>query len=641
MATSGTINGSCTGGSGGKYDIWASWKRNSYSIADCSSNITIDIYVQRNDGYAGSAYNLEVKPSVSLKVGGASKTATTYYVDTRNSAKCKIATWTGDVDHKTDGSLTLPIAASFSLSGLSSLTGGSLSGNAEITTIPQASSIDSLSCATKYFDGTMTYKYTPKSASFYNRCNIALNLSGEYIAVKTINIGKKSASQQTATVSLSASELAIIYNELPSTTEGTLRFTFRTYSDSAYTKQVGDAGYKEITLNIPENSTTKPSVSVTLTPVSTLPSTFASVYVQGKSKVKASITASGKNNATIKSYNMSVGGNTYDSADDYTSVYLSKSGNIKVTGYATDSRKFTGSDEKEITVYPYDKPKIQPISGESEVIAARCDKDGNFTDSGTYLKIRAKRNYSSVNGKNTCSIRYRYKAEKASSFSAWTTILSGTASGNEVTTAPLLNGGLLATNTYIVQVGVIDAVGEDAYTTITVPTDKVYMHRDGARRSLAFGEYIQEDNTFSVAEDITFKVKNKGTDATVVSDTGWVNLGLADGVVERENSAGRIGKGCYYRVINGNHVYVAFCCEFEINNNSVIINMDSIPAEYRPQCSIYQICIASNKAVAGCDVNIEGDVRVNWVQTLLSNSMTYPYNVSWVDGYIDYWITDR
>lgn len=139
MATSGKIVGSCTGDNASVYNFTAEWVRNSDSVENNTSNITIALYVQRNDGYANSAYNLDSKPSVTLKVGGASKTPTKYYLDTRNSAKCKIAEWTGDVTHNDDGSLSLDIYASFTHSGSSSLTGGSLSGNASITTIPRAS----------------------------------------------------------------------------------------------------------------------------------------------------------------------------------------------------------------------------------------------------------------------------------------------------------------------------------------------------------------------------------------------------------------------------------------------------------------------------------------------------------------------
>lgn len=137
MATSGTIKTTC--GSNDQYDYWAYWKRNSYSIENNKSNITIYLRLQRNDGNSSGAYNLGTKPSVTLKVGGASKTPTISYIDTRNGVECTFATWTGDVTHDADGSLDLAISASFTLTGTSSLSSGSLSGTASVTSIPRAS----------------------------------------------------------------------------------------------------------------------------------------------------------------------------------------------------------------------------------------------------------------------------------------------------------------------------------------------------------------------------------------------------------------------------------------------------------------------------------------------------------------------
>ena len=413
-----------------------------------------------------------------------------------------------NISHDTNGSKSITISGSVTGPTGTSLAGHTTSGSgtAKFDTVPRASTIDSISCTTNYFNGKITYKYTPQTSSYYNRCNISLNLSGTYIAVKSINLGKKAASQQTATVTLSSDELAIIYNKLPSTTKGVLRFTFRTYSNSDYSSQIGDAAYREITLYVPDITDTKPTVSMTLAPVSSLGTAFSSLYIQGKSKVKATLSATGKYSATIKSYKMIADGSTYDSADSYTSDYLGHAGSIKVYGYATDSRGITGQVSKTITVIPYSKPQILPVSGESEVIAARCNSSGTLSDSGTYLKIKAKRSYSTVMSTNDqynyCKIRYRYKAE-GGTYSGWTNILLGSnLTTNEITTGALLGGALAVDKTYIVQVQAIDDIGEYATTTITVPTDKVYMHKAASMNSIGIGKYAEEENTVDIADDI-------------------------------------------------------------------------------------------------------------------------------------------
>lgn len=420
------------------------------------------------------------------------------------------------ISHNSDGTKSISISGSVTAPTSTTLSGHKSSGSStfQLDTVPRASIIDSVSCASSYLNGKLTYKYTPQASSFYNRCNISLSLNGEFIAVKSINLGQKSASQQTATVTLSEDEQAIIYNKLPNTNKGTLRFTFRTYSDSGYSKQVGDPTYKEIQLYVPKISSTLPDPGATLTPVHSLTSDFDGVYVQGKSKVKATFDGEGKYGATIKSYSMTVEGKSYDSYDSYTSGYLSGYGTITVKVTAKDSRGYSNTVSMSIFVMAYAKPKVVAYSGETDIICARCDKDGNLSDSGTYLKVKARRSYSKcvdASGvqHNFCGIRVRYKQENGN-YSSWKTLLAATnLSAEEIDSAALYEGALLVTNTYIAQVDVVDTIGNHTYVTITIPTDKVYEHRHGARRSYTFGGYVEDDNTFSFAEDIAVKVKGK------------------------------------------------------------------------------------------------------------------------------------
>ena len=430
------------------------------------------------------------------------------------------------VTHESDGTKNVTIYWQWGINsgwtGIMNCPSGSFT--IALPTIPRASTIDSIACATKYFTGTMTFKYTPKSSAYYNRCDIALRINGASTAVKSISLGQQTASQKAETVTLSDSELSIIYNKIPSATEGTLRFTFRTYSDSDYSTQVGDERYKEITLYIPDDSTTKASVLMSLTPVSSLPSVFDGLYIQGKTKVKGTLSATGKFGATIQSHSMKVDGNTYDSDDSYTSGYLANYGDITVYGYAKDSRGFTGSISTDIKVIAYSKPKI------TVSVCERCDEAGNLSDGGTYLKIIATRSYSDVTSdgvqKNFCKIQYRYKVAAASSYSAWTTILdSSDVSTNTVETNALL--GTFSKNTsYMVQVRAVDDIGDYAEATISVPTEAVHSHRTS--NGIGFGKYCEGENLMDVAWDAHFH--------------GEIRLG-AEGITLREYILAVISEG--------------------------------------------------------------------------------------------------
>lgn len=609
-----------------------------------NSDVTASLYVRKDSHDMILTIPTEGTWSYSLTVNGSTVSGTV--------SKSVLSDWVliatksvNDITHGTDGSKSITISGSVTAPTGTSLAGHTTSGSgtAKFDTVPRASTIDSLSCASNYFNGKLTYKYTPQSSSFYNRCNISLNLSGTYIAVKTINLGKKTATQQTDTVTLTADELAIIYNKLPSTTKGVLRFTFRTYSDSGYSSQIGDAAYKEITLYVPNIADTQPAVTMTLAPVSSLSSGFAGLYIQGKTKVKATLSATGKYSSTIKSYKMTADGATYDSDDAYTSGYLAHDGSIRVYGYATDSRSITGSVYKDITVIPYSKPALLPVSGESSIICARCDANGNLSESGTYLKIKAKRRYSTVmstNGQyNYCKIRYRYKAE-GGSYSSWTNILLGSnLTTDEITTGALLGGALAIDKSYIVQVQAIDDIGESATTTLTVPTDKVYMDEAASMNSLGIGKYAEDENTVDIAEDITVKVRGDlVVGGRTISDTGWISLGLAEGMEEASLNTGRSGKGCFYRVINGRHVYVAFNASFEYSGSAITIGGSQIPAPYKPSRNMYALNTTNGRGVARTFINSSGEVRIDYVQNMASAETTASINVNWIDGYIDYWV---
>lgn len=491
MAASGNFIGSVQGNAGSYFTFMVSWQRNSCDTANNTSNITISLSISSTNF---NTYNRDRYPSVSLSVNGAIKTPTIDYIDLRGDiVECIFATWTGDVTHNDDGTLNCPINASFTHYGSSNLTGGSATGYAELDTIPRASSITSASDVT--LGKACNVKWTPMATSFWYKLKFSM---GDWeCTTDAINPNKTTEHTYTGyTIPLDAA------NQLPNATTGSMTVTLYTYSDGEAITQIGDSDSKAFSVVVPNDINTSPTVTMTLSPVSSLIDAFNGLYIQGKTKVKARLSATGKYGATIKSYSMKVEGNSYDSEDDYTSGYLSQYGNITVTGYATDSRGFTSSKEIEIPVIAYSKPKILAASGESNVIAARCDANGNLIDSGTYLKIKAKRSYSKVESggeqNNFCQIRYKLEGD-----SSWVTILAAASlDSDEIVTEPLLDGNLLATNSYLVQVQAIDDIGDHAETTISVPTDKVYMHR--TKNAMGLGKYAEGENLLDVGWDAHF-----------------------------------------------------------------------------------------------------------------------------------------
>ena len=280
-------------------------------------------------------------------------------------------------------------------------------------------------------------------------------------------------------------------SQIPNATSGKGTITCTTYNGST---PVGSAGV-DITLTVPDNASTKPTVSMTLSPSASLGATFSGLYIQNLTKLTATVTASGKYGATISSTAVSVGGSAYSGG------LLTQTGSVSVSGVAKDSRGFVGTTSQNITIIPYSKPSIVPASGRSDIVCARCDANGNFTDSGTYLRIIAKRSYSTVTAsgvqKNFCYIRYRVNG------GSWVTILAKNAASNEVDTGAISGVNLALTSAYTVDVGVVDDIGNTHTVTKAISTDKVDVHLREGGGGFALGMYSTKEG-FECAMDAYF-----------------------------------------------------------------------------------------------------------------------------------------
>ena len=478
------------------------------SVSDISTNkstVTAALYYRRtNTGYTTSgtgAFSLYVGSSMVAYDYSKSISIGTSWV--------KVIEGSATISHDSDGTKSVKIEVGQGYISGTTLTSTTCSSTVALDTIPRESTIDSISCSTNYLTGTMTYKYTPKSSSVYNRIYIYINVNGAYSEVMWRNLGKKSASQQTATETFNDSKLSTIYNKFPNTSQVKLRFTLRSYSDSSYIKEIGSGKYKEITLSIPSTEDTQPTVStMSLSPSNTLTSPYNSLYIQGFSKVKATLGFGTKYGASVVASSITVNGNTY--ASPYESDILSQAGTVSVKATVKDSRGFYGTNYKDIEVIPYSKPYVSAKSNESNIIAARCDGSANFTDSGTYLKIKAKAVYSKVisNGvqNNYGFIKFRYRKE-GGAYSAWQTILDcKTDKSDEVITPPLLNGALDIKYNYQVQIIVSDDFYDSEPITIAVPSDAVYMDRPAGGKSMGLGGYSSGDGNL----DVYWKTKARG-----------------------------------------------------------------------------------------------------------------------------------
>ena len=352
-----------------------------------------------------------------------------------------------------------------------------------LTTIPRKSEITS--AATVTLGKACSVRWTPLSTGFQYKLKFSLG----YWSYTTDYIKPNTTSPYTYIGYTIPMETA---NQIPNAASGDMTVTLYTYNDDM---NVGEAS-ATFEVTVPENADTRPTVTdLVLTAVD---SPFAGVFVQGNSKVQAAFTGAGQYGAEIASARMTVDGKTY--TGEYISDHIGGYGDIKVTITVTDTRGFTGSTEGTIHVCAYSKPQVK-VS-----VCQRCDADGNADDAGTYLVIEASRSYSKVNDgtqRNFCTLRYRYAKQGQTLPENWTTLLDTDASGDTVQTGALL-GSLANDAIYIVEVGVIDSVGNTSETSYTIMTEVVFMHEKAGGKGLGLGMYCTADNRLEVAWDAYF-----------------------------------------------------------------------------------------------------------------------------------------
>ncbi len=431
--------------------------------------------------------------------GGAETEYTVSYTLPLRSTKTILDT-TITVNHKDDGSGTVSVRTWMD----TKISAGVVekSGSLTLTTIARASTIEQASNIT--LGSNCNVRWTPQSPFF--RYKLLFELGNWSYTTEAIYPKKTTA----YTYSGYTIPLAVA-NQITSRNTGNMEVTLYTYSDSGATVKVGSDSSVTFKVTVPENEQTKPIVkTMSVAPVSSLKSPFNSLYIQGHSKVKATLEFETKYKATVAATNITVDGNTYTSP--YESDVLNSTGKLSVKASVRDSRGYYGTNYREIDVLPYSKPYVQAKSNESNIVVARCDASANFTDSGTYLKIKAKVVYSKVisNGTqyNYGKIKFRYRKEGGSYPNEWQTIHDcRTTNSDEVITAPLLNGALDVKSNYQVQVMASDELGFDSNPiTFSLPSDEVYMDRPAGGKSMALGGYSTGADIF----DVYWRTKARG-----------------------------------------------------------------------------------------------------------------------------------
>ena len=414
---------------------------------------------------------------------------------------------------------------------------------------------------------------------------------------------------------------------------GTLKCTTLNGSALVGTKSV------TIQVNVPENDTTRPVFKpewLELTPISYLSPEFDGLYMRGKTGLKAVFTAESEY-STIQKYSITVGGAEAEGNPAVIDLLVNE-GDVPVIARVTDARGFSTTVTTTLYILPYRKPKVIPYTGYSTVLCERAMQSGELSMKGTYLAVKAGKSYSSVvlNGKekNDCSLKYRWKTTAAEDYGEWITLLPEGSAEREISLLISNVVGSLTTS-YDVQIMAEDTLGGSHTLKFVIMTESVSFVLFDGIDGAGFGKFPEEAHVVDVASHMTMKVRGK----LEVLGYEWTNLGLASGVIESVFDCGRKeDSGCHYQVTEGCHVYTAFNGAFRYSGSSVIINKTQIPEKHRPDRTVYSLCPVNDRGIALVSIGNDGYIRVEWIQDLTDTVFTGSHEVTWIDGYVDYWL---
>ena len=365
---------------------------NSQNVTNNTSNITLHHYAQSTNSIVG-AYTGSATSKLSYNNNYVIDRTQT--MDFRNKKLVDMGSWTGDVEHNSDGTLTLSLHAEFDTNGPSSVTGGSVNATWTLPTIARKSNV---SATNAEIGGTSVITINKQSSSFTHTLTYQFGSLSGTIATKT------SASSVNFTVPTS------FYAQIPNSKNGTCTISCTTFS--------GDTNVGSTTTTFTAScneAACKPSVSATVVDANSNTTTLtgdSSKLVRYKSTARVTISATAKNSASITS--RSIEGSSVSSYLDILNV---SKNSFSVS--ATDSRGYSTTVTQTATMIEY----VQLTCNANFKRANQTSSTVNLTYSGNYF------NGSFGSTSNTLTMSWEYREKGSSTWISGGT-LSPTISGN-------------------------------------------------------------------------------------------------------------------------------------------------------------------------------------------------------------------
>ena len=421
-------------------------------------------------------YSNAVKMS-AVSIGGVTVYAGGTYSNITDYKERTLASGTLEVSHNADGSKTLTVSA---FSGQVWKDSGYLTATAaaqsfQLTAIPRATE-PVMGAATM---GEAVRISLPRASSAFTH-----TLSYVFGAASgTIVENAGTEVQWTVPESLAA--------QIPDSPSGTGTLTCKTYNGGTL------VGTKIVTFTATVPQSMKPALTNGWATVSydnsgTKASAIAA-WVQGYSKAKAVFNGSKvtcKQGASIAKYAVTYLGKTVEESPYRTETISTTSATVRCA--VTDSRGLTVWEDVTVEPESYAPPMLVGAA------LYRADGEGAAADSGTHIAGLATAKFSSIDGRNTATIKGYWKSV-GGSYGEGVTLPSGAVG--------FVTGDveIAADRSYTAKIVVTDSLGNSAEFEENIPTEQVAFHLKEGGKGAAFGKAAEQDELLDVAWDARFR----------------------------------------------------------------------------------------------------------------------------------------
>ena len=467
------------------YTLTASFTENSTNTTNNTSNITCTASLKSSGQSWSSSYN---------------STLVIYWHDNRENYDRQVASvnakslsanatlkaeGTINVTHNDDGTLSGYAYAKFTKGGTSAYTPASnniSTNNTALTTIARAS-VPTLDKTTFNIGDTITIYTNRKSTAFTHTVTLYFGTYSYQIATGVTD----SVTFDTSTIANN------MYQQIPNASEGVGNVTIETYNGAT------SIGNKNVlfTAKVTNSSPTFNEAYLDTNATTVAITNNNQQIIRNNSTLQINITnASAKNYATLSSASVNINGTIYNASFSGSSATfnigtVNLSSNTTAVVTVTDSRGISTNHNLSLIILDWQLP--------TAIISLQ--RENNYY-SETNINVNA--DYSSLDNKNTISIKVRDKQTTSSTWSAYTTLQ------DEVTTQLTLDNNYA----WDVQVLVEDAIGSTTYN-LTLDRGIPIIYFDRLKRSMGINCFPANNSSFELDGDIY--LNNNTLKATIVN----------------------------------------------------------------------------------------------------------------------------